>query len=88
MISNATENLYQIDLLAEQGLSIEYNHTASAQELASQYDVIICCSGLRGIPALEGLESIPHAEVRDFCALGRTSQYSKSNRHRRRIGRL
>lgn len=71
-IKRYLENLqYQIDLLAEQGLSIEYNHTASAQELAGKYDVIICCSGLRGsIPALEGLESIPHAEVRDFLRSG------------------
>lgn len=66
------ENLqYQMNLMAEQGLNIQYDYAISAQELADKYDVIICCSGLIGnIPPLEGLESIPHAEVRDFLRWG------------------
>lgn len=66
------ENLqYQMDLLAEQGLNIQYDHTVSTQELAGEYDVIVCCSGLIGnLPPLEGLASTPHAEVREFLSSG------------------
>lgn len=62
---------YQMDLLADQGLNVIYNHAATLEDLQGQYDVIICCTGLHGtILPIPGLESMPHAEVRDFLQNG------------------
>jgi 2-enoate reductase len=66
------ENLqYQMEMLASQGLEIHLNREAGLEELKGQYDVIICCTGLTGqIPAIEGLNHMPHREVRKFLQEG------------------
>lgn len=58
---------YQMDLLKEQGLKIEYNKEVKAEELKNKYDVIICSNGIKPfVPNIKGLEKIRSSESREF----------------------
>lgn len=62
------ENLqFQLDLLIEDGLKVEFNKVVNPYDINSKFDVILCCTGLEtSIPDIEGLESVRYAEVREF----------------------
>ncbi|MGE5397361.1 MAG: FAD-dependent oxidoreductase [Chitinophagales bacterium] len=62
------ENLqYQMNLLEQKGLQIQYNSEARLTDLKGQYDVIICATGLTPIiPKIEGLDSVSYCEVREL----------------------
>lgn len=56
---------YQMDLLQREGLDIRYNTEVKVEDVAGQYDVIICCSGLMPYElSLPGIENIPVIEAR------------------------
>jgi 2-enoate reductase len=63
-----TENLqYRMDQLQSQGLDIRYNSDVEVGQLLEQYDVIICSNGIKPvIPPIEGKDSIPYMEAREF----------------------
>ncbi len=64
------ENLqHQMTLLQRQGLETRYESQATAGELRDGFDAVICCTGLTpALPAIDGLDSVPHAEARAFLA--------------------
>ncbi|UGV41560.1 FAD-dependent oxidoreductase [Methanococcoides orientis] len=62
------ENLhFQLELLIKDGLKVEFNKAVTPGDVNDHFDVILCCTGLEtSIPDIEGLESIPHEEIREF----------------------
>ncbi|NOQ48094.1 MAG: NADH:flavin oxidoreductase, partial [Methanococcoides sp.] len=62
------ENLqFQLNLLIEDGLKVEFNKVVTPDDINNKFDVILCCTGLKtSIPDIEGLESVRYAEVREF----------------------
>lgn len=67
-VARYIDNLkYQMDMLEKQGLEIKYNTKVKVEDLKGQYDVIICCNGIKPfIPKIEGMEKIPYKESREF----------------------
>ncbi|MEL4305411.1 FAD-dependent oxidoreductase [Methanococcoides sp. LMO-2] len=64
------ENLrYQLDLLVDNGLKVEFNKEVTPDDIKEEFDVIFCCTGLEtAIPNIEGLENIPHMDIREFLS--------------------
>ena len=62
------ENLqYQIALIQEKGLNVEFGREIKTSDIADRYDVVICCNGLRtSLPDIDGIDTINHIEARDF----------------------
>ncbi|WP_340818124.1 FAD-dependent oxidoreductase [Methanolobus sp. WCC4] len=62
------ENLqYQVRLMEKKGLKVELEREIRTDEIDGEYDVIICCNGLRTrSPDIEGIEAIKHIEAREF----------------------
>lgn len=62
------ENLqYQMDLLEKEGMKIHYQTKVEFDDLKDKYDVIICSNGLKPfIPMIDGIDSIPYQESREF----------------------
>ncbi|WP_406659805.1 FAD-dependent oxidoreductase [Methanolobus sp. ZRKC3] len=58
---------YQVDLLREDGLKVEFNTEVYSADLKGKFDVIICCNGLKvELPPIEGMDSVRYQEARDF----------------------
>ncbi len=66
------ENLqYQMEQYKRQGLDLQLDREVKLEDLKGQFDVIICCTGLKGqIPVVEGTNHMAHQEVRDFLRAG------------------
>lgn len=59
--------VYQMALLQQDGLNVEFNREVSAFDLKDKFDVVICCNGLKvEIPFIEGIDDIAYQEVRSF----------------------
>ncbi|MDD3852184.1 MAG: FAD-dependent oxidoreductase [Syntrophomonadaceae bacterium] len=62
---------YQMQQLAAQGLDLRLGQEATLTDLKEKYEVIICGTGLHaGMPVIEGMDAMPHAEVRQFLSAG------------------
>ncbi len=60
---------YQMDRLQKQGLDVRYGAEVLPEQLRDGYDAVICCTGLKpAVPAIEGLDEVPHTEARAFLA--------------------
>jgi 2-enoate reductase len=58
---------YQVELMKKQGLMIEFYREIKTDDIAGEYDVIICCNGLRtSLPDIDGIDRINHIEAREF----------------------
>jgi len=58
---------YQMELLMNDGLSVEFNREVLAADLKGKFDVVICCNGLRvKAPFVDGMDNIGYQEVRPF----------------------
>ncbi|SFM31264.1 FAD-dependent oxidoreductase [Methanolobus profundi] len=58
---------YQIGLMEKKGLKLEFNKEIRNHDIADQYDVIICCNGLRtSLPDINGIDNVDHIEAREF----------------------
>ncbi|MCS3923152.1 oxidoreductase [Methanosalsum natronophilum] len=71
---------HKIERANEQGLTLVFNKEATLGDIKDQFDVIICCNGLKeNIPHINGLDKIDHIGARQFISNGMKVPPNKKN---------